>query len=369
MSRRRVWLEVSLAAITENFLELKSRVAPLKVMVVLKANAYGLGAVTVATRLKEVGADAIGVADLNEALQLVHLGLPIHILGNLLPEEVAPAIKAGVILPITDLAMAQLISQQAQALGLVAKCEILLDTGMGRLGIAEDHVQVIKTILSTPHLLFNGLYSHFPHAHGDVDFSNEQVRAFLSIYDSLKPECTNDFTCHMANSDGINNISLSVLPPFTMVRTGINLYGVHELVGKVPPKLKTALSLKSRLVAVRSLPQGATIGYDRLYQLADRMRIGTVCAGYADGVPVAVSNRGAVIIRDRLCPIVGKISMDYLTVSLESIPEAEVGDEVICIGSSESQQVRVEDWARMMGTSPYNIICGFGPRVQRTYSR
>lgn len=368
MTQSRVWLDIDLNAITHNFQTIKSVSSPLKVMTVLKANAYGLGISRIAEELVKSGSDAIGVAELNEALEVINLGIPVHILGGLLPQEVEAVVRHNIIAPITDFTTAKLLSKEAQNQNKEIKCHLLIDTGMGRLGIKKQVFETILQIAKLPNITCSGIYSHFPVAYENAEFSKYQINKFTELIDSLKQEGIEFEEIHIANSDGINNLLEATKPPFTMVRCGINLYGVNELSGNVNDQLKPAVELKSRLVSIRQIEAGETIGYGRTYKLPKRMRIGTICAGYADGVPLSASNQGRVIINNVLCPILGRVSMDYITVSLESAQNAKAGDEVILIGESEEHQITVENWAQQMGSIPYQVICSFGNRVKRVYN-
>ena len=167
----------------------------------------------------------------------------------------------------------------------------------------------------------------------------------------------------MANIDGIHNIPAAFQRPFNTVRTGINLYGCFDLEGRKTVELSQVLTLKSRLVAVRHMPAGTTIGYGRTFKLEKAQRVGTVAIGYADGMPIGLSNRGYVIIRGCKCRILGRVSMDYTTVCLDALAEAQSGDEVICLGEG----ISVSDWAGMKDSIPYDIICSIGDRVERVY--
>jgi len=151
------------------------------------------------------------------------------------------------------------------------------------------------------------------------------------------------------------------------VRTGINLYGVFDLSGLRTYRLSPTLTLKTALLARRRLPAGYTIGYGATHTLFRDTWVGTVPAGYADGVPLAASNSGEVLIRGKACPIIGRISMDYLTVNLNGCPDARVGDEVVLVGRSGKREITIEDWARIKQTHPYEIICSLGKRVERVY--
>jgi len=363
----RVWLEIGLLDLRENYAHIAQAVSPCSVIVVLKANAYGLGVHAIAEALAEAGARRFAVAELNEALELASFDLPVQILGSVLPEEIAPAVSAGVVLPITDAATGRLISEEAVRQSRTAVCQFLVDTGMGRLGIlSREAAAVIRETMSLPGLDCEGVYSHFPVAYQSGDnYTNGQIDSFLRLLAELESEGVSFAWRHIANSDAVNNFPRTHEPPFNAVRTGINLHGSFDTEGKRVLDLKPILTLKTRLTAVRRLPAGSCIGYGCTYTLPGDMTIGTISAGYADGLPLALSNRGHVLIRGRACPVLGRVSMDYTTVSLEQVPEAECGDEVICLGGEGPSAVSVEDWARLKGTHPYEIICSFGSRVER----
>jgi alanine racemase len=305
--------------------------------------------------------DAFGVAELSEAVAIKKYGVLTYILGAILPEEISAAIENDIVIPVSDLFTAQLVSDAATELGKVAQISILLDTGMGRLGMVGECVQEIRQIKGLPSLELDSIFSHFPVAYEDSVFSNRQVSDFLEFVSEFESESVG---LHMANSDGINNVPLANKSPFTMVRCGINLYGVHDLIGKNSYHLQESIVLKSRLVAVRLLKKGSCVGYGQTYILKESMVIGTVAAGYADGVPLGASNRGVVKIHGKECPIVGRVSMDYITVDLSAVVgEAKVGDQVVLLGEG----ISVKDWALLSGSIPYQIICSFGNRVERVY--
>ncbi len=365
----RVRLEIDLAGIAANFRAIRAHVAPCRVMAVLKANAYGLGGRPVAELLRGAGADVFGTAELNEALELVPLGVPVQILGNLLPEEVAPAVAAGIIVPVTDWEMAQLIDRTAERLGVPVQGHMLVDTGMGRLGtMAADAAGVIRKIAGLRHLKLTGAYSHFPVAYAqNDDFTRRQIAAFHRIIAELAAEGIVFETVHMAASDAISNFPEASRPPCNQVRAGINLYGYYDPEVRHAMELTGVLELKTRLAGVRTLPAGYTLGYGRTHRLLVNTRVGTIAAGYADGLPLALSNRGYVLVRGQLCPVLGRISMDYTTVSLENVPDATWGDEVVCLGRQGENEITMNHWAQLKGTHAYDILCAFGSRVKRIY--
>lgn len=356
-------LEIRLDLIQKNFELIQDYVKPLSLMAVLKANAYGLGSVEVGQALKEVGCSRFGVADVNEALELQHLNIPLQILGDIIDFEIPKLVSEDFIIPITSYENAQKVSQEAERQSKVASIHFLIDTGMGRLGMPiESSFETIQKVAELKGLSFDGIYSHFPHAYGDRQFSQQQVEKFTDLINKLESKNISFKEIHLANSDGLHNIESSVAQPFNMVRSGINLYGYYDLEGKHKFELHEVLSLKSKLVSVRELPQGATVGYGRTYTLSKSMKVGTVAIGYADGLPIEFSNKGRLVVNGVSCPIIGRVSMDYTTIDLSNA-DAEVGDDVLCL----SESYDVNDWAKDSGTISYDIICSLGSRVKRVY--
>ena len=336
-------------------------------MAVLKADAYGLGAVRVAEALVDAGAARFGVAELKEAVPLVkRFGLPVQIVGGLLPGEIPDCVRLGLVCPVPDKVTAVALSREALRRRKPARVHIKVDTGMGRLGIPYFQAfQEILGILRLPGLICEGIYSHFANANNPKHSkSREQLGLFRNLLTALEAESHTFPLVHMANSDAINNIPGSY---FNMVRTGINLYGVFDFGGNQTYRLTPSLSLKTTLLAKRQLPAGFTIGYGCSHTLSQDTWVGTVPAGYADGVPLAASNTGKLLIRGKACPIIGKVSMDYVTLDLNGCPEARVGDTVVLVGRSRSLETTIEDWARVKQTHPYDIICSLGNRVKRIY--
>jgi len=357
-------LEIDLNLLRDNYQKIAKAVSPLNVIPVLKANAYGLGVRPIATALAESGASVFALAELSEALEITDLGIPLQILGAILEDDIPEIICNGIIAPVSDMEGAKMLSVEALKQKCIANCHVSVDTGMGRLGVLQNHAEAfIRELVKLPALNISGIYSHFPFAYEDYDFSCHQVTALIQLIDKLKLDGIEFETIHMANSDGIHNIKPSTQAPFNMVRTGINLYGCFDLDGRKTIELKEILTLKSKLVSVRELPWGSSIGYGRSYRLPKTMNVGTVAIGYADGLPLSMSNSGRMRINGIDCPIIGRVSMDYTTISLENVPDAKVGDEVICLGDG----ITVAEWAKSKGTITYEIICSIGNRVQRNY--
>ncbi len=365
----RVRLEVDLKKLSGNFTEVRRRVAPNGVMAVLKANAYGLGVLPVAEVVKTAGAACFGVAEINEAIELVPLGLPVQILGNLLPNEIEPAVEFGVVCPVNDLDMARKISAEAVRQGRTVTGALAIDTGMGRLGMPV--AMAAKDILAMrglPNLELTGIYSHFSNAYQrHDDYTLRQLGLFKALLIELEAEGMRFPFVHIAASDALNNFPETTGAPFTLCRTGINMYGYCDPEVRTAMHLQPVVELKTRLASVRTLAAGASLGYGRTHRLLKETRIGTIAAGYADGLPLALSNRGYVLVNGRYCPVLGRISMDYTMISLENVPDAQPGDEVVCFGRQGDLSIALEDWAQLKGTHAYELLCSIGTRVERSY--
>ena len=371
--RRRVRVEIDLGALVRNYRRIQEHVKPMRVLCVLKANAYGLGVGPYAEALAKAGCRDFGVAEPFEALELLSVlrrgrcAADVQILSSILPDEIAPMVKAGVILPVTDLATAKLISAAARRARTTARVHFKLDTGMGRLGIlAKDALGTIRAVRALPALDCEGIFSHCPMAYDPKDpFTKRQVALFKSIVAACAKEGIAFRKVHMAASDAINNFPETARSPFTMVRTGINLHGSFDPNGRKALKVEPVLSLKTRVAQVRELPAGTTLGYGRTWCLAAPTKVATISAGYADGLPLALTNRGFVFIGGRRCKIIGRISMDYTTVDVSDVPDVKPGDEVVCFGACGRDSITPDDWAELKGTHAYDVICSLGSRVQR----
>ena len=375
--KRRVTVEIDLKALVRNYRKIVAHVRPMKVLCVMKANAYGLGVAAYARALSDAGCENFGVAEPHEALELIRV-LPaaspsVQILSSVLPDEIPEMVRAGVVLPVTDLEGARLISAAAVKAKTVARVHFKLDTGMGRLGILASDPEGIDRALATiravralPNLDCEGIFTHCPMAYEPKDpFTKGQIALFKKILAACAKEGIAFKKVHMAASDAINNFSETAKKPFTMVRTGINLHGSFDPYGRKTLKVEPVLTLKTRVAQVRELPAGTTLGYGRTWCLNRPAKIATISAGYADGLPLALTNRGFVFIGGRRCKIVGRISMDYTTVDVTDVPDVKAGDEVICFGKCGEDAITPDDWAALKGTHAYDIICSLGSRVGR----
>ncbi len=349
----RLQLEISLQGIARNMAEIRRRAGNCKILAVIKADAYGLGALKMGEFLKTQGVSSFGTATLDEALQLLPLGMPIQILGALLPEETAPAVAAGLRCPVDSFATAERISKEAVRQGKIADCDIAVDTGMGRLGIlADEHAaDEIRRIAALPNLALNGLFSHFSSAwEPDGKYSALQLERFLKLYRELDMKFQR---VHHAASEGIMLVDRAMEEPFSQVRAGLGMYA-------------KALTLKARIGAVRQMPAGSFLSYSRTCQLKKDTTVGVVCAGYADGIPQILSNKGEMVVGGKRCAILGRVCMDYTLLDLSGVPGVQVGDVVECFGTGENS-VTPEQWGVWKETHLHDILCAISPRVDRVY--
>ncbi|MGN0834172.1 MAG: alanine racemase [Kiritimatiellia bacterium] len=376
--KRRVTVEIDLNALVRNYRRIAAHVRPAKVLCVLKANAYGLGVAAYARALASAGCELFGVAEPFEAIELQQAlakcrrvrpaaAPEVQILSSVLPDEIPEMVRRGVILPVTDLPTARLISAAAARAKVVAKVHFKLDTGMGRLGIlAAEAPAVLRAVGKLPNLDCEGIFSHFPVAYDPKDpFTKRQIARFKRIVAAAEKMGFRFRKVHIAASDGINNFPETAKQPFTVVRTGINLHGSFDPNGRRALKVEPVLTLKTRVAQVRELPAGTTLGYGRTWCLNAPTKVATISAGYADGLPLALTNRGFVLIGGRRCRIIGRISMDYATVDVSDVPDVRAGDEVVCFGRCGKDSITPDDWAVLKGTHAYDIICSLGSRVRR----
>ena len=380
--KHRVWVEINLETLTENYRRIVEHVRPVEVIAVLKANAYGLGVAPYARALAAAGCRRFGVAEPFEALELQRelaadgRDGTVQILSSVLPDEIAEMVAADVVLPVTDFDSARLISAAAVKAGKVARVHLKLDTGMGRLGVladtperGESAAETAAAVKALPGLDLEGVFSHFPMAYDPIDpFTGEQIELFRGFLAAAAARGVGFRLAHIAASDAINNFPECARAPFNAVRTGINLHGSFDPNGRRELQVEPVLSLKTRVAQVRELPAGKTLGYGRTWCLNRPTRVATISAGYADGLPLALTNRGKVIIGGRMCPVIGRISMDYTTVDVSQVPDVKAGDEVICFGRAGEFSITPDDWAAIKGTHAYDIICSLGDRVERVVS-
>jgi len=368
--RARVWAEIDTAAWRANFEAAARQVSPLSVMPVVKANGYGMGAREAARAFRDAGAQHLAVSCLSEGLELLDVGPEILILGASLDDEIPDALAAGLVPSVQSLRAAECISAEAGRQGRVAKIHVKVDTGMGRFGVPVAEARdAIRAIAQLPHIDLDGVFSHLAAVRAQDRETFDQVARLAGLIEELQADGVRFARRHIANSTAMAGFPPACTAPFNLVRSGIDLHGAHLSIVPRPYETRPVLTLKARLLAVRRLPPGSTVGYGRTYTVTREQgeRIGIVSIGYADGYPHALSNKGAMLVRGARRPVTGLVCMDYTMISLEDAPDAEVGDEVVVIGEQGGQYISIPEVARLAQTIPYELMCGLGSRVERRY--
>jgi len=366
------WAEVDLDRFGRNLAAIKSAIgADCKILLVVKADAYGHGSVEISRAAIDAGIQMLGVATLHEGIELRSAGfsVPIVILSPTLLSEVDEIIEHRLTPSVGSLEFAELLSRRCVAHERTARVHVEVDTGMGRTGISDgDAVEFVERLVAMPGIDLEGLYTHFPDADsGNTYFAEEQLRRFHEILDSLLRRKIHVPIRHAANSAGILALPQSGLD---MVRPGILAYGFYPS-ARVPRTIPVegAMSFKSRVVQLRSVPSGRFISYGRTYQTKRQTRIGVLPVGYGHGLPWLLSNRGEVLVRGRRAPIVGRVTMDLTMVDVTEIPDIALGDEVVLFGEQHGMRVTLEEVAERAETIPYDVLCSMGKRVVRVFLR
>lgn len=368
---RRTWAEIDLDALAHNYHQARQRTGPgVKYMGVVKADAYGHGAVQVARRLEALGADYLGVSSLDEARELRRGGIrmPILILGHTPPEMVPQLLEHDITQTVSARAKAEEYSAAAKKCGGTLKIHIKVDTGMSRLGflVRGRHfgggVEAIAASCRLPHLEAEGIFTHF--AVSDEDdaeseaYTREQFGLFTRVLDALAEQDCTFAIRHCANSGALARYPEMYLD---MVRPGIALYGVGADAERMG--LRPVMSLKSCVSTIKIFDPDTDISYGRIFRTESRTRVGVLPIGYADGLSRRLSNCMSVLTEQGSAPILGRICMDMTMVDLTDKPEVHVGDAVELFGAHQ----RVDGLAEQLGTIPYELICAVSKRVTRLY--
>lgn len=368
---RPVWAEVNLDNIINNIKEIKKNINGEEIIAVVKANAYGHGAVDVAPVLIENGADRLAVAMLSEALELREAGIkvPILILGYTDVAFSEMLINNDIEQTVYSLDYAKELSKKAEALGKVAKIHIAVDTGMGRIGFLpnEKSVEEVVEISKLSNLRITGIFTHFSNAdEQDKSYAHNQIEKFNSFINEIEKREVNLGLKHISNSASIIDIEDA---HYNAIRPGIILYGYYpsDYINKDKLKLMPALSLKCQVIHVKELPKGEYIGYGRKFRTERDSVIATLPIGYADGYIRGLYEKAHVIINGKLAPVVGKICMDQCMIDVTNVGPVKVGDEVVLLGEDNGVKNNADDIAKMLDTINYEILCMIGRRVPRIY--
>ncbi|MHB8909539.1 MAG: alanine racemase [Syntrophales bacterium] len=365
----RSWVEVDLGSFAANWAEMKRLVGPeAEIMQVVKADAYGHGAIEISNVALVNGASCLGVANADEGVQLRVSGItaPVIILSPATDSEIDQIIKYNLIPSVSDLGFARAFQKRAAKAGICAPIHVEVDTGMGRGGTTrEEAVPVIREIATFPNLRLDGIFTHFAESEILSYYNDQQWRAFAEILEQLAAHNITIPIRHISNSGAILNY-----PQFhlDMVRPGLISYGIYPSPEtRAKACLAPVMSFKTRVVLVKEFPEGYSIGYGRTFITRRPTRIATIPVGYGDGFGWLLGNQGEALIRGRRAPIAGRISMDMCTLDVSQIPECRVGEEVVLMGQQGAERITADEIARKVHTISYEILCALGKRAPRVF--
>jgi len=366
IGHRPTWAEVNLNSLEHNFKQIKSYLHPqIKVLVTVKADAYGHGLIPVARRLMVNGVDYLGVASIDEGIKLrkAHIKIPILVLGLIFEKDIQALFNFKLTPTVCDYKLAVALSRNANVLNKPIRLHVKVDTGMGRIGVAhEDAFELVKKIHKLKSVVIEGIFTHFPFADSSRKFTNFQIKLFDKLVNNLKKEGIIIPLVHAANGIGLLDYQDS---HFTMVRPGLVIYGLYPKKG-LGINLKPVLSLKTRVVFVKQVPAGYGVSYGHVYKTKRLAYIVTLPIGYGDGYPRNLSNLAPLLIMGRRFRVSGRICMDQIMVDT-GVFKPRISDEVVLIGNQGNGKITAEELADLSGTIPYEIVCGLGSRIPRIY--
>ncbi len=369
----RCWAEVDLDALRSNLAWIRHRVGPqVKILTVVKADAYGHGLKQIAALLMQSGTDVFGVANLTEAhtIRSVGRGWPILMLGACLPDEVEVAVRDEVRPTISSLGEAKAFSEAAVRLGKNVPVHVKVDTGMGRLGVfAENAIDLLQSIQSLPGLALEGLYTHYASAEDDSLFSREQTQRFREVLVACESADIHIPLVHASNSAALLHKADST---FNLVRPGLLVYGELPQGKRTDATMlqkffRPALSLKCRVSLVKSISKGDSLSYGRTFVAYENMRVATLTAGYGDGYPRSGSNKAEVLVNGQRCRVLGRITMDQTMVDVSHLAQVSPGDEAVLIGNQGEGTITASELAGWCGTIPWEVMTAITHRVPRIY--
>ncbi len=373
---RRAWADVSLDDLEHNYRALREKMpSSCRFLGVVKADAYGHGAVPVSRHLTQLGAEYLAVSNIEEAVQLRRGGIrgPILILGYTPPFYAQDLAAMGLQQEVHSLEYAEVLEQRLEGTNRRLRVHIKLDTGMSRLGFfAYDHEKTIdelKQVAQMKHLLIEGIFMHFCVADSidgaDANFTHTQFERFTAMLDTLRSVGIAPEIRHCCNSGA------SILYPqyaLDMIRPGIATYGLlpsEDLRGRID--LKPVMQLRATISQIRNFEPNITVSYGRTYTTEEPERIAVLGIGYADGLSRSFSNNLSFLLHGRRVPQIGRICMDMCMVDITRVPETKVGDIVTVFGTDGGDEIEVSSMAHRLGTISYELLCGINKRIPRVY--
>jgi len=368
-TRRPTVLRVDLGALAHNVKILKAAAPGCSLLAVVKADAYGTGAIPVSRAALRAGADALGVALAEEGAALRRSGInaPILLLSPVDPEQAEDLLRWRLTPSVYSLAFLRALEGAAERLEAQAQVHLKVDSGMGRAGFRPEEIPALVAELGKcRRIRVAGLYSNLASADDPAcPQTAAQLETFLRILGTLEREGICPSVVHLANSAGL------LAHPSTrlrQVRPGLTLFGLRPSTEVPDPGLRPVLSLSTRLLQLKEMPPGSPVGYGATFVTSRPTRLGILPVGYADGLPRSLGNRGEVLVRGRRCPLVGRVSMDLCAADLTGVDGVREGEEVVLWGGEGPSRLDPWDWARWAGTIPYEILTGLSPRLHRLYA-
>lgn len=362
------WIEVDLNAIEHNLKTIMSVVGSgIKILSIVKADAYGHGAVKVSQVLEQNDTDMLGVAFPGEGIELRknNINIPILILNPVLSEQIEDVIQHSLGVTVNSLDIANEISITAKEHNRIIKIHVEIDTGMGGAGVCPDKaIPFIKALLLIENLEIEGVFTHFNSSEEkDKSFTYEQNRRFKEVIKLLENEKISIPLIHAANSAAILDIPDSY---FNMVRPGLILYGIfpsNYVLKNID--LKQAMSFKTKIINLKQLDPGSVIGYGRTFKILQQTTVATIPVGYKDGFNRCFSSLGEVLVHGKRVPIIGRVCMDRCFIDVTNLPDVEIGSEVILLGSQGHETISIESAAELIGTIPYEVVCNIGTKTPK----
>lgn len=358
----RCWAEISREALRHNVRVVRKKLpANIELLAVVKANAYGHGLVGVA---QTIGDDVqlFGVANLEEAITLrKHVAHPIVLLGPALPAERPAIVERAFIPSLSSLKEARDFSQLTTSGQMLVN--VKFDTGMGRMGVLHQNaIDVFKKICALENLRVHSISTHLPVSNEDETFTRQQLKTFGQLVRDLRAQVPGDYKVHVLQTAGMFAFAEE---PYEMARPGIVLYGISPL-AEFQRELRPVMTWKTRIALIRDMPAGHGISYGRTFITPKAMRVATLSAGYADGYPRHLSNRGVcVLVRGKRCPLLGRVTMDLMMIDVSDLPEAQPGDEVVLLGKQGDEEISCAELADRADTITWEITTRVGQRVKR----
>ncbi len=363
--------EISLEALQHNLAAVKLIVGDtVKVMGIVKANAYGHGLVETSKAFVKFGIDYLGVGFLEEGIILRKNGIttPILVLGGVLGDQIQHFLANNLEITVSSIELAERINTDVREFSAQkAKVHLKIDTGMERIGVhSENAIPFVEKVAGMKHIELLGIYSHLATAEdSDKSFAYEQIKKFNHLLDKIKSIGIDIPFKHISNSSAVINLHES---HYNMVRPGLILYGIFpSQIGSNKIQINPALSLKSRIVFIKYVEANRSISYGRKYFTKLRTKIATIPVGYGDGYSRLLTGKSEVIINGKLFPVVGAICMDQIMVDIGEGNDIHVGDEVVIIGKQENLNIDINQLSEKVGTIPYEILCNISERVPRVY--